>query len=262
MKTFNKKVFILFFLKLLFFLNLSKANPGQDIDSANQYFKNYVKLYVYGYVMCPTPDNGPLKNTLQSSFIWYHNKSQENDKEAQYLIGIAYMAGLGVQIDNDKAEKWIYKSALQGYAPAEAGYGFLLMQSPIKNKSSQAIIWFKKAAQQKNIAGEFGMAYDNISKENYKDGINLMIELANKNNLLAAQEILGIAYGHGMGVSENYKKALFWFKKALDHRPMPANSKFIIENIILIYSMPGVTHDIDQVAYWDKRLKSYKPCDE
>ena len=46
--------------------------------------------------------------------------------EAQYVVGVCYANGLGVDADRDVAEKWFLKSAQEGFAPSQYELSLLL----------------------------------------------------------------------------------------------------------------------------------------
>ncbi|MBS0350916.1 MAG: sel1 repeat family protein [Proteobacteria bacterium] len=226
----------------------SFGESNKYLELSKNKFEQYVNLHTNGYVLCPPPSNPSVNEKLKKGFLWYQKQAIRGDVEAQYLVGAAYLGGIGVKSDYSKAKKWIYQSATQGYIPAQIGYGLLL-----KNDDPEKIKWFKKSVAQGNQNGTYGLAMYFLFKKEYKKGIDLMILLANR-DFMPAQESLGIVYNNAFGVPQDYKKALYWYKKALNHNPMPINSNFLIMSIWLINSALG---NKSELAYWDKQLEDF-----
>ena len=53
------------------------------------------------------------------AFAWYRAAAARGDERAQFLIGLAYMAGQGVHRDYDEAADWFRKAAEQGHPKAQ-----------------------------------------------------------------------------------------------------------------------------------------------
>src|SRR4051812_5493679 len=67
--------------------------------------------------------------------------------EAQYVVGLFYMNGLGVEVDKDVAEEWFLKSAQESFAPSQYEVS-LLLQANDEDDLSEAIDWLRKSALQ------------------------------------------------------------------------------------------------------------------
>jgi len=81
----------------------------------------------------------------------------------------------------------------------------------------QAADWFRKAAEQDNLAGELHLA------ALYRDGLGVARDMAQavlwyrkaaEQNNVTAQGTLGVLYSFGQGVAQNYVEAYFWFELA------------------------------------------------
>ena len=108
----------------------------------------------------------------------------------------------------------MYKSADAGYAPAQAKLGYILDQS---EENKKAVIWFRKAAEQGNMDGQYG---------------------------------LGIMYAKGDGVEKTFFLAIRWIKKAADQGHLLAMRTYAtaLENGEL-----GVSKDEDETIRWLKK---------
>ncbi len=75
--------------------------------------------------------------------------AEKGNPDAQYLLGIIYKNGYGVQVNFLEAEKWFRKSAGQGDVGAQYYLGvFMETGKGHPPDFKQAGFWFKKAAQQ------------------------------------------------------------------------------------------------------------------
>jgi TPR repeat protein len=108
----------------------------------------------------------------------------------------------------------MYKSADAGYAPAQAKLGYILDQS---EENEKAVIWFRKAAEQGNMDGQYG---------------------------------LGIMYAKGDGVEKTFSQAIVWIKKAADQGHLMAMRTYAtaLENGEL-----GISKDEDETLRWLKK---------
>lgn len=79
---------------------------------------------------------------------------------AEYLLGLAYFHGSGVQKSQSQAFYWIAKSAHAGFPPAENALGTAYYHGWGTPKSmAQAEFWINAAAVQGNKAAKMNMKY-------------------------------------------------------------------------------------------------------
>jgi len=75
--------------------------------------------------------------------------AKKGDAYAQNIVGVSYMAGEGVAINQKTAVYWYRKSATQGFAKAQSNMGLsYLMGRSVPNDIELAIFWWQKAAAQ------------------------------------------------------------------------------------------------------------------
>ncbi|MBS0350917.1 MAG: sel1 repeat family protein [Proteobacteria bacterium] len=226
----------------------TELNESNNLKLSTKEFEHYINLFAIGYVLCPLPSNPSVNKRLKKAFVWYQQQAVQGDIKAQYQLGVAYLGGIGVKSDYSKAKEWIYQSATQGYIPAQVGYAFLL-----KSDDPERVKWFEKSVAQGDQSGIYGLAMYFLFKQEYKKGTDLLIPLA-KQGFMPAQVNLGIVYENAYGVQEDEKQALYWYKKALNHNPMPINSNFLIMSIMNINSDLG--NDKESI-YWNKQLENF-----
>lgn len=135
----------------------------------------------------------------------------------------APVAFAGPEQDTEQAEKefargnlvgamplWL-KAAEQGYAPAQVRLGDILDKT---EEDEQAVSWYRKAAEQGNAAGEFG---------------------------------LGHMYAIGEGVKQDFEQARKYFGRAAEKDYLPA-----VAAMIEMYKSGslGMAIDLEQSAKW------------
>ena len=114
---------------------------------------------------------------------------------------------------SDVASAIVYlkKSADAGYAPAQALLGYIYDQSEF---DEEAVEMYRRAAEQGNAAGEFGLgqmyAKGEGIKKDYKKAIELITKAAEKGNLSAAKMLAAIYKTGDFGVTPDPSRAAFW----------------------------------------------------
>ena len=173
------------------------------------------------------------------------------------MLGNLYYSGLGVPEDEETAFRFIYKSAQQGYAPAQACIGvFYIECSPVPDEydcpdyDEEALKWLRKSAAQGNEYGQLGLGhmyyYGNGVEENKREAFKLYSKSAEQGNA-TAQLYLGNMYEEGDGVQLNYDDAVKWYKKALANGESDAKEKIRkLEDLISrTITVSGQVHDSD-----------------
>jgi hypothetical protein len=121
-------------------------------------------------------------------------KAEQGDAEAQFMLGIAYIGGLGVPQDSAQAFQWIRKAALQGNASGQSGLGAMYEGgNGVTQDYAQAAAWYRKAAEQ-------GAA--------------------------TAQALLGKLYRDGKGIPQDSIEALKWTSLAAGLRRSERKTQF------------------------------------
>ena len=78
-----------------------------------------------------------------------HKFAEENNAEAQNLLGLCYANGNGVEQSYTEAVKWYTKAAEQGYAEAQCNLGNCYYNGEgVTKDKTEAVKWYKKAAEQ------------------------------------------------------------------------------------------------------------------
>jgi len=133
---------------------------------------------------------------FKESFSLYRQLAESNYPDSQIFTGWCYQEGIGVQKNEDKAYKWYLRAA---DLDSERGMFYVGRYLTYKNKYSEAISWFNKAA-----------------KKNYSPALFL----------------LGVIHDQGLGVEVDKNIAYKYFKKSAESGHLYAKRKISIYYIL------------------------------
>ena len=125
----------------------------------------------------------------EKAFYWYEKAAQQGHSFAQFNVGSDYLFGKGVKANLDNAIDWLTKSAMQGNTSAQTRLGNIYESDDIKD-GSQAVSWYKKAAEGKEALGCYYLAR---------------------------------AYLNGVGVKRDYIQSYAWSSVAVKYVPVAAD---------------------------------------
>ncbi len=185
------------------------------------------------------------------------SQAQAGQREAQYLVALAYDVGRPVTRDHVAAASWMLKSAEQEYVPAQAGMGKLYIagvedNGPLPHRAD-AEKWFRLAAAQGDADGQFwlGRAYQRGWFGGFDDREALYwLTKAAAQGLPIAQFSLGQMYEEGEGVPESDSLAASWYSKAADHSPAYLSGVWEAEVQLAYMYRDGRLKDKVQAYMW------------
>lgn len=80
---------------------------------------------------------------------WYYRANEQQDAEAQYMLGVMYDEGDGVPQDAAEAVRWYRRAAEQGDADAQYYLGLMYdWGEGVPEDDAEAVYWFRQAAEQ------------------------------------------------------------------------------------------------------------------
>ena len=92
----------------------------------------------------------------KKAFEWYRKAAEQNNVQAQYMLGVKYANGEGVEQDYGKSVEWYLKAAKRGHSAAQHQLGiFYKAGHAVQQDDTQALKWFRKSAEQGFAAGQF-----------------------------------------------------------------------------------------------------------
>ncbi|MBF0400410.1 MAG: SEL1-like repeat protein [Magnetococcales bacterium] len=156
-------------------------------------------------------------------------KAEAGERESQWILGLRYLEGRGVEQDKAKAEFWLRKAAEQGSPRAQYRLGRMYDKGDgVVQDSQGAAAWYLKAAEQGMAA-----AQNNLGNL-FRDGRGVEQDHAEAvdwyrkavaQDSVTAQANLGLMYEGGFGVAQDRKQALFWLRKAAARGNLKAQAK-------------------------------------
>lgn len=101
-----------------------------------------MKKYLYSLLFLTTAlFSSPPSHTYTAAL--------RGDREAQFLTGIIYNQGIGIEQNLSVAAQWFEKSAQQGHVDAQYNIGLMYaIGKGVKEDRSTAILWLERAADQ------------------------------------------------------------------------------------------------------------------
>ena len=190
-------------------------------------------------LVCPLPGQERVPKSTQelsaavdrvaaltpNDFKTLQSQARSGDREAQYLLALAYEDGRSVAREFAVSRSWMLKSAEQGYVPAQAGIGEMYLGTLSKQNGAipdygDADRWLRLAATQGNAEAQFwlGSGYERglFGTTDYREALKWLRRAAEQ-GLPWAQFTLAQMYEGGEGVPESDSVAANWYRKAADH---------------------------------------------
>ena len=180
-------------------------------------------------------------------------RAVRGDAGAQFNLGCYYHHGKnGIPKDLSQAVYWYRKAAEQGKMHAQFNLGSCYKNGDgVTQDYSQAVYWYRKAAEQgsKEAKNKLGFFFFEGKgvAKDYSQAIYWFHEVAEQ-GCDNAQYNLALCYEKGYGVSKDLEKAVYWYRKAAAQGLKDAQEK--IDKI-----ESSVSKDIKQKL--DKRLRKF-----
>lgn len=193
--------------------------------------------------------------------------------KAQYTLGVMYTRGLGVPQDQKEAIKWYRLAAKQGYQVKINIYNLARNNIPAAKKillrdaeNGIAEAWFfvapmyangqgvpqdyKEAVKWYRLAAEQGTALekekvDKLKKKNTPQALKFLTN-DGESGVVEAQFNLGVMYARGLGVPQDYKQAVRWYRLAAEQ----GNAKAQYITGLMHANGQGAPQDYKEAVKW------------
>ena len=139
--------------------------------------------------------------------------AEQNYAKAQYVLGICYENGYGVEKNREEAREWYTKAAEQGNIYAQGNLGWLLYE---QEEYGEAFKWFSESGHEGYASSQYGM---------------------------------GECYYYGRGVGQNYEQAKLWYEKAAEQEHM---GSLLQLGHIYYFGKCGEPDYVTAVTYYEK----------
>ena len=157
-----------------------------------------------------------VQQDIKNFFAWVKKAAEADIADAQYEMGMFFMQGHGIEMGTPEATR--LEATPKGH--------FLLNHHGLSKCTEKAILWLRRAAEQKHsyaqaCLGGLLMSFED-SPEDLEEGF-LWLKRAAKSGDAITQEHLGQLYLQGIGGSKpDYEAAARWFKESVDGGYIPA----------------------------------------
>ena len=143
------------------------------------------------------------------------SRAKAGDVAAQRDLGLKYLAGDGVAVDEAAAAGWLMRSAYAGEANAEYWLGTLYSRGHgVPADATQANHWYQAAAQQGNRRAMHSLAVANFEgwglTKNSEEAARWFAKSAEL-GLVDSQFDLAVLYERGAGVAPSKTEAYKWY---------------------------------------------------
>jgi TPR repeat protein len=166
-----------------------------------------------------------LELLTQSDLSRLVSEAESGDRRVEYLLALVYQQDRLIPRDLAAAQKWMLRSAEQGYVPAQTGMGEILISGrhngAIPNYAD-ADRWLRMGATRGDADAQLwlGVGYEQgwFGVTDYREALKWLRKAAAQGQP-TAQFCLGQMYEDGEGVPESDSLAAGWYRKAADHSP-------------------------------------------
>lgn len=172
--------------------------------------------------------NSKDEESQKEGLSWARKSALQNNVDGQAL----YATVLYENKDYPNAMSWFEKSAAGGNRDAEYYLGIMYFQGlGVMRNPSQGVENLRKAADKGSALAQFelGRLYINNDRETTKEltekeAVDYISQAAGQ-NMLEAQYLLGTMYENGIGVKQDYQRAMNIYRLAALHDHVGAESK-------------------------------------
>lgn len=179
-------------------------------------------LVMAGLVWGPVWAARPMK---WDSLQLLRSAAEKGDAEAQYLLGLQYREGDGVDRSPVEAERWLRRAAEAGRVDAQTELGVLQSASSEAGKREEAARWLLSAARQGDAGamqalGELYRGNPGLSGDPMA-ALRWYVQAAAAGRAVAARAVAEL-YVFGQGVARDLVLALHWYGRAAELGDEPA----------------------------------------
>ena len=100
---------------------------------------------------------GDGRNGMDEGRDWFKKSAAKGYAPAQYMLGLFFYDGNGMEYDCIRAAFWWYKAAVQGHADSQCSLAKLYYRGEggVPKDEKEAMYWYKAAADSGNTEAQF-----------------------------------------------------------------------------------------------------------
>ncbi len=233
-------------------INLEKAHKWYEIASelGDPESQNELGL-MYG-------DGIGVRKDQEVALYWIQNSAINGFPMAQNNLGALYQNGTGIEQNIEKAIYWYQQAADQNIPVAVRNLGALYLRGEgVEADVNKGIELLEKAVSLGDLAAALSLATThNDDIKDYKKAFKYYLISAEQEyidgdqgkSIPVSQFAVANMYWKGIGVKQNYKKAVEWYNKAADNGMTGAKKSLAIA---YIYGL-GVEPDLNKARDLDR----------
>ncbi len=159
------------------------------------------------------------------SFKIAQNSANQGDKNAQFILGMHYLSYSDKGIFQEKARKWLKRSADQGLKEAQYEYAKEIYREKTPKHDRVALEYFEKSARQghyKSALQAAEMYYFGFGTLKFPNRAFNLFKLCAENGDAKAQYYTALMLFSGEGIEKNRTQAFIWCGKSSNQNFAPA----------------------------------------
>ena len=175
--------------------------------------------------------------------------AEKGDAEAQYLLGLQYQAGDGIEKSQVEAAKWLRQAATQGHVGAQGALGAMQASGGNADEAADAAKWLQAAPEQGRPDAMVGLAAlhqrEGTPVFDQAEALRRYAQAAGAGHAGAARTLAEI-HVQGRGVARDLSQGLQWYRRAAELGDTEA--KFILGRIEAVTK--AVRGDPEKALAW------------
>ena len=175
--------------------------------------------------------------------------AEKGDAEAQYLLGLQYQAGDGIEKSQVEAAKWLRQAATQGHVGAQGALGAMQASGGNADEAADAAKWLQAAPEQGRPDAMVGLAAlhqrEGTPVFDQAEALRRYAQAAGAGHAGAARTLAEI-HVQGRGVARDLSQGLQWYRRAAELGDTEA--KFILGRIEAVTK--AVRDDPEKALAW------------
>jgi uncharacterized protein len=175
--------------------------------------------------------------------------AEKGDAEAQYLLGLQYQAGDGIEKSPGEAAKWLRQAAEQGHVGAQGALGALQAKNGNADEAAEAAKWLQAAAEKGQADAMLALAALHLREGtavfDRAEALRRYAQAAGAGHAGAARTLAEI-YSQGRETPRDLWQGLQWYRRAAELGD--ADAKFILGRIEAVTK--AVREDPEKAMAW------------
>jgi TPR repeat protein len=149
-------------------------------------------------------DDSKSEAAQRAAFVEIRRKAEAGEARSMLELGMAYLVGMGTEINRSAGVSWTLKAAEKGDALAQFSYGHICRRGELRPKDhAEALRWYRRSAAQGNADAELAIA------QAYEAGLGTAVDEAESVRWLR----LSATHGHPIA-QQLYAVEIFTSKEA------------------------------------------------